>query len=127
MFSDISLATICVILVPAPSVLQAGTSDACVCIRGSIRRTSGSVLTGNSEVTVVTRLHLSGIADPGDAGTIPPAKGDPMSRGTQPQGSSVRQFQNFQKIMCKYECARKTADSDARQEIPAIRIRVRPA
>ena len=58
MFIYISLATICVILAPAPSVLQAGSSDACVYIRGSIRRTSGFVLTGNSEVTVVNR-HLS--------------------------------------------------------------------
>jgi hypothetical protein len=44
------LATICVILPPAPSVLQEGGSDACVYTRGSVRRASGFVLTGNPEL-----------------------------------------------------------------------------
>ncbi len=44
------LATICVILPPAPSVLQEGSSDGCVYTRGSVRRASGFVLTGNPEV-----------------------------------------------------------------------------
>jgi hypothetical protein len=44
------LATICVILPPAPSVLQEGSSDACVYTRGSVRRASGFVLTGKQEV-----------------------------------------------------------------------------
>ena len=48
------LATICVILPPAPSVLQEGSSegssDACVYTRGSVRRASGFLLTGNPEV-----------------------------------------------------------------------------
>jgi hypothetical protein len=43
------LATICVILPPAPSVLQEGSSDACVYTRGSVRRASGFVLTGKPE------------------------------------------------------------------------------
>lgn len=44
------LATICVIPPPAPSLLQEGSSDACVYTRGSVRRTSGFVLTSYTEV-----------------------------------------------------------------------------
>ena len=51
MLIDICLAIICVILPPAPSVLQAGSSDACVYTRGSVRRASGFVLTGFCEVS----------------------------------------------------------------------------
>jgi hypothetical protein len=43
------LATICVILPPAPSVLQEGSSDAYVYTRGGVRRASGFVLTGDKE------------------------------------------------------------------------------
>jgi len=43
MLIDICVA-ICVILPPAPSVLQAGSSDVCVYTRGSVRRASGFVL-----------------------------------------------------------------------------------
>src|SRR5207253_688619 len=44
------LATICVILPPAPSVLQEDSSDAWLYTRGSVRRASGFVLTDDSEV-----------------------------------------------------------------------------
>jgi hypothetical protein len=50
MLIDICLATTCVILPPAPSALQAGSSDACVYTRGSVRRASGFVLTGKPAV-----------------------------------------------------------------------------
>jgi len=55
------LVTICVILPPAPSVLQEGSSDACVYTRGSVRRASGFVLTGNPEVIrfEYDSLHLT--------------------------------------------------------------------
>ena len=45
------LATICVILPPAPSVLQEDSSDAWVYTRGSVRRASGFVLTGKPYLT----------------------------------------------------------------------------
>jgi len=49
-FIDVAiLATISIILPPAPSVLQEGSPDACVYTRGSVRRASGFVLTGNPE------------------------------------------------------------------------------
>ena len=50
------LAAICVILPPAPSVLQEGSSDACVYPRGSVRRASGFVLTGKQEVICRERI-----------------------------------------------------------------------
>jgi hypothetical protein len=50
MLIDVGLPAICVILPPAPSVLQEDSSDACVNTRGSARRASGFVLTGNPEV-----------------------------------------------------------------------------
>jgi hypothetical protein len=40
-----------VILPPAPSFLQEGSSDACIYTRGSVRRASGFVLTGKPEGT----------------------------------------------------------------------------
>jgi hypothetical protein len=46
------LATICIILPPAQSVLQEGSSDASVYTRGSVRRASGFVLTGKPAVAV---------------------------------------------------------------------------
>ena len=50
-FIDVAiLATISIILPPAPSVLQEGSPDACVYTRGSVRRASGFVLTGKPEV-----------------------------------------------------------------------------
>ena len=52
------LATICVILPPAPSFLQEDSSDACVYPRGSVRRASGFVLTGKPEVIVITTIAL---------------------------------------------------------------------
>ena len=62
MLIDICLAIICVILPPAPSVLQAGSSDACVYTRGSVRRASGFVLTRNPEVMVVNKWDEKAIA-----------------------------------------------------------------
>ncbi len=50
MLIDVGLPAICVILPPAPSVLQEDSSDACVYTRGSVRRASGFVLTGNPHV-----------------------------------------------------------------------------
>jgi hypothetical protein len=50
MLIDIRFPAICVILPPAPSVLQEGSSEACVDTRGSVRRASGFVLTGIPEV-----------------------------------------------------------------------------
>jgi hypothetical protein len=44
------LATISVILPPAPSVFQERSSDACIYTRGIVRRASGFVLTGKPEV-----------------------------------------------------------------------------
>src|SRR5713226_5767201 len=49
MLIDVGLPAICVILPPAPSVLQEDSSDACVYIRGSVRRASGFVLTDKPE------------------------------------------------------------------------------
>ena len=46
MLIDVCVATICVILPPAPTVLQEGSFDACVYTRGSVRRASGFVLVG---------------------------------------------------------------------------------
>jgi len=48
------LATIGIILPPAPSVVQGGSSDACVYTRASVRRASGFVLTGKPEVDCIT-------------------------------------------------------------------------
>jgi len=45
MLIDVCLATICLILPPAPSVVQAGSSDACVYTRESVCRASGFVQT----------------------------------------------------------------------------------
>ena len=44
------LATIGIILPPAPSVVQGGSSDASVYTRASVRRASGFVLTGKPDV-----------------------------------------------------------------------------
>ncbi len=58
------LAIICVILPPAPSVLQEGSSHPCVYTRGSVRRASGFVLTGKREVIsregLPTKQELAG-------------------------------------------------------------------
>ncbi len=53
MLIDVRLSAICVILPPAPSVLQEDSSGACVNTRGSVRRASGFVLTGKAEVVRV--------------------------------------------------------------------------
>ena len=50
MLIDVRLQAICAILPPAPSVLQEDSLDACVYTRGSVRRASGFVLTGNTEI-----------------------------------------------------------------------------
>ncbi len=52
MLIDVGLPAICVILPPPPSVLQEDSSDACVNIRGSVRRASGFVLMGEPECMV---------------------------------------------------------------------------
>jgi len=52
MLIDVALlATIGIILPPALSVVQGGSSEACVYIRASVRRASGFVLTGKPEGT----------------------------------------------------------------------------
>src|SRR5664279_299363 len=51
------LGTLCVILPPAPSVLQEDSSDAWVYTRGSVRRASGFVLTGKSGAIHLATLH----------------------------------------------------------------------
>ena len=62
MFIDVGLPAMRVILPPAPSVLQEGSPGACVYTRGSVRRASGFVLTGYTEV-----IHLIVASDVGDA------------------------------------------------------------
>jgi len=56
MLIDVRLPAICVILPPAPSVLQEDSSDACVNTRGSVRRASGFVLTGKPEIILRLRV-----------------------------------------------------------------------
>jgi hypothetical protein len=56
------LATSCIILPPAPSVLQEGSSDpsdACVWTRGSVRRASGLVQTRLCPLTGANYLIVS--------------------------------------------------------------------
>jgi hypothetical protein len=60
---NICLATICVILPPASSVLQAGVPDACVYTRGSVCRASGFVQTGFWDV-VRGNLDLAATTNP---------------------------------------------------------------
>ena len=58
------LATICVILPPAPSVLQEGSSDACVYTRGSVRRTRERLPSNGCIESELLRSRLTGTALP---------------------------------------------------------------
>jgi hypothetical protein len=70
MLIDVGLPAICVILPPAPSVLQEDSSDDCVFTRGSVRRASGFVLTGHSEVILFDTKRALAKCEAGHAAVL---------------------------------------------------------